>query len=452
MSASTGKEYLLNAVAQSDINMAGFKLTNFDTSNLNISLPSQTSNNGKFLTTNGTTTSWAAAVTSVGLSTDSGWFTIASSPITGSGTITINKTTGLAQNLVLATPSGLTGTVSARALVALDIPSLDASKITTGTLAVAQGGTNIASYAVGDMPFASGATALSKLAAVATGNVIISGGVTTAPSWGKVTSAHADTSLLKSSNNLSDVAVVATARNTILPAQTSNSGKYLTTDGTNATWASVAGSGSFTSFIFTNGGGFVGTVATATSSPTLSLTLGDNSDVTKTATLDCSNIATSTNRVINVPNANSTTAQTKAGVSHNFLTAMSAQGVFTAAQPVVADVSDYNASIAPAFTILSDGATITWTMNPALTVQNAKVTLGGNRTLAFASAAEGMSGVLIVVQDGSGSRQLILPAGSKVVNNGSGAVTLTSAASGVDILGWVKGPSSIYWTVLSNFS
>lgn len=56
----------------------------------------------------------------------------------------------------------------------------------SGTLPVANGGTNITSYAVGDLIYASGATTLSKLADVATGNVLISGGVTTAPAWGKV--------------------------------------------------------------------------------------------------------------------------------------------------------------------------------------------------------------------------------------------------------------------------
>lgn len=56
----------------------------------------------------------------------------------------------------------------------------------TGTLGVARGGTNIASYAVGDLLYASGSTTLSKLADVATGNALISGGVTTAPSWGKI--------------------------------------------------------------------------------------------------------------------------------------------------------------------------------------------------------------------------------------------------------------------------
>lgn len=56
----------------------------------------------------------------------------------------------------------------------------------TGTLGVARGGTNIASYAVGDILYASASTTLSKLPDVATGNALISGGVTTAPSWGKI--------------------------------------------------------------------------------------------------------------------------------------------------------------------------------------------------------------------------------------------------------------------------
>ena len=58
--------------------------------------------------------------------------------------------------------------------------------ISLNTVPVASGGTNITSYAVGDLLYASGATTLSKLADVATGNALISGGVTTAPSWGKI--------------------------------------------------------------------------------------------------------------------------------------------------------------------------------------------------------------------------------------------------------------------------
>ena len=53
----------------------------------------------------------------------------------------------------------------------------------SGTMPVNQGGTNITSYAIGDLLYASGAAVLSKLADVAVGSVLISGGVGAAPSW-----------------------------------------------------------------------------------------------------------------------------------------------------------------------------------------------------------------------------------------------------------------------------
>jgi hypothetical protein len=56
----------------------------------------------------------------------------------------------------------------------------------TGTLAAARGGTGQGSYAVGDILYASSTSALSRLAGVATGNVLITNGVNTAPSYGKV--------------------------------------------------------------------------------------------------------------------------------------------------------------------------------------------------------------------------------------------------------------------------
>ncbi len=57
-----------------------------------------------------------------------------------------------------------------------------------GTTLATGGGTGLTTYAAGDMLYAATAnpTALSQLADVATGNVLKSGGVNTAPSWGKV--------------------------------------------------------------------------------------------------------------------------------------------------------------------------------------------------------------------------------------------------------------------------
>jgi len=54
------------------------------------------------------------------------------------------------------------------------------------TITAAKGGTGQTSYAVGDLLYADTITTLAKLADVATGNAVISGGVSTAPSWSKI--------------------------------------------------------------------------------------------------------------------------------------------------------------------------------------------------------------------------------------------------------------------------
>jgi Chaperone of endosialidase len=54
------------------------------------------------------------------------------------------------------------------------------------TVPATAGGTGQTSYAVGDLLYADTTTTLTKLADVATGNALISGGVSTAPSWGKI--------------------------------------------------------------------------------------------------------------------------------------------------------------------------------------------------------------------------------------------------------------------------
>ena len=56
----------------------------------------------------------------------------------------------------------------------------------TGTLSATNGGTGQSSYAVGDLLYANTTTSVAKLADVATGSVLLSGGLNTAPSYGKV--------------------------------------------------------------------------------------------------------------------------------------------------------------------------------------------------------------------------------------------------------------------------
>jgi hypothetical protein len=63
---------------------------------------------------------------------------------------------------------------------------LDATDGLVGAVPAANGGTGLASYTIGDILYASASTTLAKLADVATGNALISGGVGAAPSWGKI--------------------------------------------------------------------------------------------------------------------------------------------------------------------------------------------------------------------------------------------------------------------------
>ena len=54
------------------------------------------------------------------------------------------------------------------------------------TVPATAGGTGQTSYAIGDLLYADTTTTLAKLADVATGNALISGGIGVAPSWGKI--------------------------------------------------------------------------------------------------------------------------------------------------------------------------------------------------------------------------------------------------------------------------
>lgn len=98
---------------------------------------------------------------------------------------------------------------------------------------------------------------------------------------------------------------------------------------------------------------------------------------------------------------------------------------------------------------LTDGATVTWNLNKGI---NAVVTLGGNRTLDITNPVAGMTGILKVIQDATGSRTLSLPANSKVINGGGGAVTLTTTAGATDILSFYYDGTNYNWTVGLNYT
>ncbi len=90
-----------------------------------------------------------------------------------------------------STTAGTTGQAllsngaAAPAFAALDLGGTD-NVIIKNQLLVRNGGTGISSYTTGDLLYASNSSTLSKLAAVATGKVLVSKGLATAPAWESV--------------------------------------------------------------------------------------------------------------------------------------------------------------------------------------------------------------------------------------------------------------------------
>lgn len=153
-----------------------------------VAISSTAPTNGQLLRFNGAqwapaTVSGTGTVTSVGLALPATEFTITNSPITAAGTLTGSWNTQ-SQNLVFAGPaSGAAATPAFRGLVANDIPNLDASKITSGLLAINVGGTNSnATPTDGGIAYGTG-TAYAFSGAGSNGNVLTSRGTGSGPIW-----------------------------------------------------------------------------------------------------------------------------------------------------------------------------------------------------------------------------------------------------------------------------
>lgn len=112
-----------------------------------------------------------------------------------------------------------------------------------GVLPVANGGTNLASYAIGDLIYASGATALAKLADVASGSVLVSGGVGVAPAWSASPTLTSVTSALYTGIASATATVVQTLSSVATnddPTEVVRQYRVATTDATPTALATIA--------------------------------------------------------------------------------------------------------------------------------------------------------------------------------------------------------------------
>ena len=130
-------------------------------------------------------------------------------------------------------------------------------------------------------------------------------------------------------------------------------------------------------------------------------------------------------------------------------TSISASTIFSGSTNL-SDLFQENDNIIKPFKALTDDSTISWDYSLGY---NAKIILtGATGTLAISGVTDGDSGILYVIQDGTGSRSMNLPAGSEVANAGGGSIAFTSNIDAKDIISFKYDGNIYVWNVSYDYS
>jgi hypothetical protein len=285
---------------------------------INALLPSQTGNTGKVLSTDGTNTSWSTdaggTVTSVAVSGGTTGLTTSGGPITGAGTITLAGTLAIANG-----GTGQTGATAAfNALAPVQTGNTGKFLTTDGTNAAWEL-VDVTADITGAVPIANGGTgqttantalnALLPAQATNANKYLQTDGTNT--SWDAVSLSTADiTGTLPIANGGTGQTTATTGFNALAPVQTANTGKFLTTDGTNAAWEFVDVTADITGAVpIANGGTGQTTAATAITALTGTQTSGQY------LRSDGTNAALSAIQAADIPTLNQNTTGTAANVT-----------------------------------------------------------------------------------------------------------------------------------------
>ena len=241
--------------------------------------------NGQLLIGNGTgyTLNPLTPGVGIGVTNGAGLITVANtgvlSNIAGTG-ISVSNPTGnvtIGNTGVLSWSGGSTGLTPATATTGV--------VTLAGTLGAGYGGTGLNTYVIGDLLYASGTTAFSRLADIATGNALISAGIATAPSWGKIGLTTHVSGTLPIGNGGTNGTATATAGAVAYGTGTAYAftaagtlGQVLTSAGAGTPTWSAAATGTVTSVAQSFTGGLISVAGSPiTSSGTLALTVAGTS-------------------------------------------------------------------------------------------------------------------------------------------------------------------------------